>query len=232
MPAFATRSSQALAERVRSLFPAEVGLGVALLGEGQSSDLLAAESAGLTRMVPARAAEFIAGRLALRRAQQALSAACFPVPNATDRSPQWPAGFCGSISHACGLAVAVMAHQSDGLQSLGIDIEDDAPLSADLQDIVLVQEERRALAARVDASRKAKIIFSVKEAVYKAQYPLTGKLFGFDQITVSLLSPTDCFDARFNADILPFQVGSRVAGRYSTGDGLVVAGVSLGATRD
>lgn len=231
MPVSGVPSRQMFSDGVRALFPAGVALGVARVGEGRTADLLTDELAGLDRMAPARAAEFIAGRLALRHAQKSLSVAGFAVPNAADRSPQWPEGFCGSISHARGLAVAVLAHRSERLLSIGVDIEDDSALPADLHDIVLVPEERAALADKVDAGQQAKAVFVVKEAVYKAQYPLTGRLFGFDQISVSLHPQTGCFDARFNAGIAPFRAGERLNGRYSACGGLVIAGLVACAAR-
>lgn len=232
IPVAGTLSPQSLSHGARALFPAAVAVGVAGVGEGRAADLMTEEITALGSMAPNRAAEFIAGRLALRRAQRSLSVPCLAVPNAADRSPQWPAGFCGSISHACGLAIAVLAHRSDRVQSLGVDIEDDAALPADLHDIVLVPEERAALAGKESANRQAKIIFAAKEAVYKAQYLLTRRLFGFEMITVSVQPQAGCFGARFNSGIAPFRSGEHVAGRYSVCGGLIIAGLVLGAMRD
>lgn len=219
---------QRLSETVQALFPAGVAAGVARIGEGGEEDLLDEERGALARMVPQRKAEYIAGRLALRRAQRALSLPGFSVPNGPDRSPHWPPAFCGSISHAAGLAVAILSRQSNAAHSLGIDIEEDIALPAELLGIVLCPDER-ALLAREDTDRLARIVFAAKEAVYKAQYPLSLRLFGFDAVAISLDTGQGRFDARFTTDIAPFSAGDRIAGRYSACDGLILAGVALGA---
>lgn len=178
-------------------------------------------------MVPARQAEFTAGRLALRRAQAALGVTGFALPNGPDRAPIWPEGYCGSISHAGAVAIAVMGRRTDGLQALGLDIEDDAALPEELHESVLRPAEQAGLRGRDDAGRRARAIFCIKECVYKAQYPLSGRLFGFDMIEVSLAPESGTFTARFMGDAPPFQAGDCQQGRYSACDGLIVSALAI-----
>lgn len=73
---------------------------------------------------PARRREFLAGRLA---AQAAL--AQFGERGLVGRlghAPVWPEGYCGSISHSKGLAVAVAGTSRDW-QALGVDLEPAPP---------------------------------------------------------------------------------------------------------
>lgn len=84
-----------------------------------------AASAGIRayaeNLVPKRRLEYLAGRLAARAALQSVGAAD-PIIGNHDGAPVWPSGYCGSISHSAGLAVAVAACSRDW-RSLGIDIE-------------------------------------------------------------------------------------------------------------
>ncbi len=86
-----------------------------------------------------------------------------------DRAPLWPNGITGSISHAFPVAVAAVARTSQW-RSLGIDVEviqSDGQTEALVPKIVLAQEAE--LAGRYFASgTAATLIFSAKEAIYKA----------------------------------------------------------------
>jgi 4'-phosphopantetheinyl transferase EntD len=84
-----------------------------------------AASAGIRidpdNLVRGRRLEYLAGRLAARVALQSLGAED-PVIGSHNGAPVWPEGYCGSISHSAGLAVAVAARSRDW-RALGIDIE-------------------------------------------------------------------------------------------------------------
>ena len=219
--------AELLRRQVQSLFPPGVVAGVARIGE--TAPLIDAEGNGLARMVPARQAEFIAGRLALRRAQAELGVPPFALINGPDRSPQWPDGYCGSISHAGGVAVVALCHSESGFGSLGLDIEEDRELSPELQENVLLPLERAALARCDHAGRQARLIFCVKECVYKAQYMFSRQLFGFEVIAVTLSD--GAFMAQFMADMAPFRAGDCLKGRYVFTNGLVIAGMALRDTQ-
>src|SRR6202012_4461572 len=73
----------------------------------------------LKNAVPRRRAEFIGGRLCAREALKMLGATDLDIPMRADRSPAWPSGFVGSITHAEGLAFAPVA-QAAQAQSLGL----------------------------------------------------------------------------------------------------------------
>ncbi len=70
---------------------------------------------------PRRHGDFLAGRLAARAALRQLGATVLTVGR-EDQAPVWPSGYCGSISHSAGWAVAIAADSSQW-RALGIDIE-------------------------------------------------------------------------------------------------------------
>ena len=104
----------------------------------------------------------------------------------SDRAPQWPQGFVGSISHSQRLgAVAVLPQTA--ARSVGIDVERE--LDADQQWLVrkycLVENELDALVARSLSLSETQILtlcFSAKEAVFKCLYPLVKHYFDFTSV--------------------------------------------------
>ena len=127
----------------------------------------------MARAVPARQAEFYTGRHLARLALADLGVATAPIERRDDRSPVWPAGVLGSITHTTGIcAAAVVRAGTNGLVGLGIDAEQDAVLDPSVVDRVLTWAERRALGDR--AAADAIVAFSAKEALFKALHPATG----------------------------------------------------------
>lgn len=136
----------------------------------------------MTRWVPKRRNEFLAGRWCVQQCYGQLGiVADLPAMNA-DRSPAWPAGVRGSISHSDTLAIAVVTHEADvGL--VGVDVES----------IVAMAESDRALDNSIackaevetitrigfDHQQAMALIFSAKESLYKALYPRVGRYFDY-----------------------------------------------------
>ncbi len=168
------------------------------------------EAAHLTRAVPARKREFAAGRTAARAAMVELNLHPQPIPASDDRAPIWPQGIHGSISHSPTLCAAVIG---TGPHTIGLDIEENTDLVAGLQSTICSDAELARIAGPNQA-RLAKLIFSAKEATYKAQYPLTGLLFGFDHIDIQLDLPRQRFTATFLKPAGIFNIGDTLPGRF------------------
>lgn len=210
---------QAAAEAALArLFPAGVAVSVVGIGAGPPA-LLPEEMAAVAGAVPARVAEFAAGRLAARRAMAALGHPPGPIPAGADRAPLWPVGLSGSISHAAGVAVAAVRVGGP----LGLDLEEDAALEPDLWPLICDPGELAAL-PETDRGRAARLVFSAKEAIYKAQYPLTGRLIGFEAVAVTL--EDGGFVARLRQEVGPLPQGYRMRGRVERVDGLILTGVA------
>ena len=181
------------------------------------------------RAVAGRRAEFLAVR---ERAREALASLGGPrvalVPNA-DRSPTWPAGFVGSLSHSRALCAAVVAREAHAL-ALGLDLEPDGPLDADLVATVCTPAERRAIEAAAPATglRLAKRLFSAKEAFYKCQYPVTGAFLTCAQVELALEPRTGAFRvARVDLAGERGRLAARVRGRCTALGGHVVSAAAL-----
>lgn len=187
-----------------------------------------AEAAAVCRAVPHRVAEFHAGRAAVRAAMLRLGEPPTPVLMGADRAPLWPDALVGSISHSAEACVAVVGHRRDW-SSIGVDIEEATPLDPLLVAEICTKTEQRWLASQPADVRgvMAKLVFSAKEAAYKAQYPITGRLFGFHTLEVTIDPAEARFEALFLSDEGPFSKGSVVSGRYAHAAGVLVTGVAL-----
>jgi 4'-phosphopantetheinyl transferase EntD len=131
---------------------------------------------------PRRRRDFTLGRAAAR---QALAGTGFPVPapvlRGEQREPLWPQGIVGSISHQGGYGVAAVAWQQD-IPAVGIDIQAiEDRYTDDL--IARFADPDEFDWVRSDPNRRterAVKLFSAKESVFKALYPLGRVWFAFD----------------------------------------------------
>jgi 4'-phosphopantetheinyl transferase EntD len=168
----------------------------------------------LPNAVALRQREFAAGRHAARQAMELLGRPAEAIPIGIDRAPVWPTGLNGSITHSATLCLAVVTQAP---QLIGIDLEPATPLNPDLWDTILLPEECATFARAPDAPLIAKLIFSAKEAAYKAQYPRSKTVFGFEVIHITL-GPTH-FTARFTQAVPGFAAGSTLGGQYTQTQG-------------
>lgn len=145
---------------------------------------------------------------------------------AEDRRPVWPRGFTGSISH-CRTLCGAIAARTDRHQSLGLDLDTRDDLDSDLvEQICRPSELREAEHARLGGAvrvHRPKLLFVIKEAVFKAYHPLTGYFLDFLEVTVTLHPRTGSFMARIDDRCPPLEHGRILTGRCGTmADHLVV----------
>lgn len=186
--------------------------------------LMADEHSAVATAIPSRQREFAAGRAAARRAMLALGGVALPIPAAPDRAPLWPDGWQGSISHTRTLCVAAVTQMP---VTLGLDVEGAEPLNETLISRIASDRELSGLTAP-DRAKRAKAIFSAKEAAYKAQYPITKALFGFDHLEIAFDGDSDGFTATYLAPSPPFATGDILQGRQITVADHLVSLVTIG----
>jgi enterobactin synthetase component D len=163
---------------VLALFPAGVA-GAELTDFALAGPLWPGETQAVERAVHKRVAEFTAGRHAARQALAALGEPQVAIPRGVDRTPQWPAGVLGSISHCAGYCGAVVARAS-AFRGLGFDVEPIGSVRPEVWSQIAQPGEIDAAAA-VDPSW-ATVLFSGKEAFYKAQFAITRTWVGFRDV--------------------------------------------------
>lgn len=189
-----------------------VGVEVAeAFGPGADLGLLPEEDAALGAVSPSRRRDFTSGRVCARRALAKLGVAPVPILSGPIREPQWPAGIVGSITHYRGYCAAAVGWR-DHVVSVGIDATLHTRLPRGVFAMISLPPERRWLpifaAAGVcwDA-----VLFSAKETVYKAWFPIAKRWLGFKDAIVTPHPETQTFTARL---LVP---GADVGGRTLTG---------------
>jgi 4'-phosphopantetheinyl transferase EntD len=200
------------AVRMDSIFPAEA----ALVGE---------------RTVRTRQGEFAAGRACAHCALRALGLPARPVLRGKHGEPLWPSGVVGSITHCSGYTAAAVAHDED-ISALGIDAANDVPLSAEVASLVTTESEREwAQLHRDDAVHWETVIFSAKESLYKAWFPLARRWLGFHEAEVDVHPLTRALRARLvAADAARADVVAAMQGRFDVAGGHILTTFVLART--
>jgi 4'-phosphopantetheinyl transferase EntD len=150
-----------------------------------------------------RFSDFSTGRYCAMKALQIIGYKDVVIPIGNDREPLWPNQIVGSISHCDILTGAIVAKKTDCI-SLGIDIEEIGSVTEDLWDVVFTENEIKYLSSygRDERRVKSTIIFSIKEAFYKFQFPLTKIFLDFLDVEVSL---TDFSQIIILSDLIDFE---------------------------
>ena len=214
-------------DMARGLFPADVVVELAYPWDAPN-DLLLEERQCLHKANDKRLGEFAAGRRAARNAMAQLGYDKAAILHKADRSPQWPEGLTGSISHTDDICLAALTRQSDHA-ALGLDIEEDVPLPEEVLSTICTPSELAWLSICPEdvRGRFATLIFSAKECAYKLQYPLTGQMLEFDAFEITLDPETGQFEATFAQNVAPFKSRDCLHGRFAFGASLVITALAL-----
>ncbi|MEV6689038.1 4'-phosphopantetheinyl transferase superfamily protein [Streptomyces sp. NPDC051130] len=190
--------------------------------------LFPAEAALMEGRLARRRRQFATARACARRCLAALGHSPAPLLPGPGGAPAWPAGVVGSITHCDGYRAAV-ADLSDRTSALGIDAEPAGPLPQGVLGLVTSAAERAHLRELAAAHRGVpwdRLLFSAKEAAYKAWYPATGVWLGFRDAAVAL-SPDGTFTCTLDVPAAPGgSVDPVYHGRWSAGADLVLTVVA------
>jgi 4'-phosphopantetheinyl transferase EntD len=192
--------------------------------------MLPAEAAVVARAVDTRRREFGTVRHCARRALAELGLPPVPLLPGQHREPGWPDGVVGSLTHCAGYRAAAVA-RADDMHSVGIDAEPHAPLpDGVLRTVARAEELPRlaALAADHPGMHWDRLLFCVKESVYKVWFPLARRWLGFADASV-----TPDPGGGFEVELLvagPMVDGEELTGltgRWLVEAGLVVTAICL-----
>jgi 4'-phosphopantetheinyl transferase EntD len=182
------------------------------------TELLPAEAACTQDMVEKRRLEFTHGRHCAHQAMRKLGLPVRPILKGTDRAPIWPEDICGSISHSGTSAAAVIAPREQ-LAVIGLDLETAGPLNSDIADMICRPDERTAS----DNGDRAKLLFSIKEAVYKCIYPMIKCYVDFQEMEILLHEDEANFSAQSHSPNFDARLLDRLQGRYYSNSELVIS---------
>ncbi|MCZ0964478.1 4'-phosphopantetheinyl transferase superfamily protein [Paracoccus sp. EF6] len=134
---------------------------------------------------------FAAGRLAAAKALTAVGYRGRTILGITsDGLPAWPPGWMGSISHAETVATAVVVPaQSTEVSVLGIDLERIIAPGTAAEIATAIMPEALPGASGLTLAEEITRVFSAKEALYKALFPQTRQVRGFEAARVGWSRP-------------------------------------------
>lgn len=213
---------------VKRLVPAAVAVVEGTLPDA-AAPLWPEEAASVKYAVPSRVREFTAGRVFARHALQTLGVPPGPLPAKPDRSPLWPPGFVGSISHVSDYCAVAVARTTDAL-AIGIDVE-----NMERFDPVLVAQVFSPCEMRIhvpgteprELRRRGALIFSAKEALYKCLSAVAAVRLSFRDCTIVLDHEAGTFAAIVPAKARVFTADRQIVGRFAFAGALVGTAVIL-----
>jgi 4'-phosphopantetheinyl transferase EntD len=216
----------------QSLFADDVAVGLRHANDGRIAALLPEEESLVSPQAVASRREDVArGRSAARDALAMLGYRPTAIGRGPSREPLWPTGVVGAITHSGGIAMAVVA-PADRYRGLGIDLEmRGARLSPGATRIIGSTTERAWIDAAPDpqaAATRRILVFSSKEAIFKALFPIEEVWLDFSDVELVARDTPLGFDARLlkpAARDLP--IGSMIAVRCSVRGDCVLAACSM-----
>jgi 4'-phosphopantetheinyl transferase EntD len=193
--------------------------------------LFAAETAAMGQAVEKRRREFTTGRACAHRALERLGLPASPILSGERGEPLWPAGVVGSITHCDGFRACAVARATE-IVTIGIDAEPNAALPRGVREEIVRSEELpwlRELEREQPAVHWGRLLFSAKESVYKAWFPLTGRWLGFEDAIVTVDPTAGAFSARLlvAGPLLEDGPLTGFTGRWLVRDGLVLTAITL-----
>jgi 4'-phosphopantetheinyl transferase EntD len=200
-------------------------------GEPPDGALFPEESAVVAGAVELRRREYATVRSCARACLRRLGYPPAPILPGFGGAPGWPQGAVGSLTHCAGYAAAAVASEHS-VASIGIDAEPDAPLPPGVLDLVATRSERRRLADHgpvIDGVHADRLLFSAKEAVYKAWFPRTGRWLDPSEAEVLVARGQGTFRVVLLRDDLHLE-GRRVTrleGRWVRAHGILLTAVTL-----
>lgn len=214
--------------RIEALFRQGV-VAFAIPGLGEPPPLLPAEAAAVERADSQRRREFAAGRACGRAALGVLGQPGAVLPVGPDRRPVWPPGVIGSITHTAGLCGAAVARCGD-LLSLGLDAQAIGEVDEEIWPSICTHGELARLIALAPGARQkaAALVFTAKEAFFKAHFEITAAAADFTDVVVRASGG--------RLDILPFtRAAQQFTSRYRASgayffeeeEKIAIAGVSI-----
>ncbi len=175
-----TAEETALDAALAAMLPPGVRAASRTIRRGDRTLLLPEEAASISsRKDDARDASGAARHVARELLGQA-GLVPAPIVKAATRAPIWPEGVVGSMAHDDDIALAAVAAAAS-FAGLGIDIEPADPLADEVAELVRMPAD---VLDDAHGNLGCRLLFSAKEAVYKATFPLHQAILGFEDVTI------------------------------------------------
>jgi 4'-phosphopantetheinyl transferase EntD len=191
------------------------------------------EERSLGCVVDRRRREFVTVRACARSALVRLGMVPSAVPKGERGEPVWPPGVVGSLTHCSGYRACAVAKRKD-IASIGIDAEPREALPPGVREQVIATDRERLLLADSDSDLCVdRLLFSAKEAVFKAWFPLTHRWLGFEDAELTFGVQDRTFEASFLVcgPVVGGKRLHRVRGRWKAVGDLLLTAVVVTAPR-
>jgi 4'-phosphopantetheinyl transferase EntD len=195
--------------------------------------LLAEEEFALGRAAEKRRREFAIGRSCAHQALARLGLPNTPILIGSNREPLWPGDIVGSITHSNNYYAAAVGYKNR-FCSIGIDAELDETLPDGVSDLISIEAERTWIESQEgDGVNWDRVLFSAKESVYKAWFPIMKRWLDFEAVRVTFEPEV----GKFRADLcIPVEIngGCRLnvfEGRFLIERGIILTAVSVPQSR-
>jgi 4'-phosphopantetheinyl transferase EntD len=210
---------------IESLLPANVA-SRAVWGDDPQAVLFPEEAGQIQGAVDSRSREFATGRSCARAALRRLGVPPVAILRGPKREPVWPACVVGSITHCSGYRAAAAAMRKD-VMTIGIDAEPHEPLPVGILQRVAIAQEEDWLTTAPSGINWDRVLFSAKESVFKAWFPLARTWLGFEQALVTFEPAEGIFHARLLVSSPPhsFIDPTGFHGRFLVRAGLILTAI-------
>jgi 4'-phosphopantetheinyl transferase EntD len=193
--------------------------------------LFPCEQAVIANAVEKRRREFATARACARAALAKLGLPPVPIVPGVRGAPQWPPGVVGSITHCAGYRASAVARDRDVI-TVGLDAEPHDKLPDGILGAVASHGEQARLATLAAARPDVcwdRMLFSAKESVYKAWFPLTGRWLNFEDAAVDFDHVNRTFSARLLVDgpVVNGALLTGFEGRWLVRNGLIVTAIVI-----
>ncbi len=215
---------------IGAILPSRVAVDEAF-GDVPHVTLFPDEEAVIANAAGIRCREFTAARACARAALAKLGMPPAPIVPGLRGAPQWPPGVVGSITHCAGYRASAVALDRDVI-TIGLDAEPNDNLPNGVLEAVSSRAEQARLTALAAARPEVcwdRMLFSAKESVYKAWFPLARRWLGFDDAAVDFNPAKRTFTARLLVDG-PVVNGTALTGfdgRWLVANGLIATAIVI-----
>jgi 4'-phosphopantetheinyl transferase EntD len=213
---------------IAEILPAVVAAEEAF-GDPPDITLFPEEEAAIAKAVDKRRKEFTTARGCARAAMARLGLPAVPIVPGLRGAPCWPSGVVGSITHCAGYRASAVAWDRD-VVTIGLDAEPHDRLPAGVLGAISSAVERDRLTALTVTAPTVhwdRVLFSAKESVYKAWFPLTRRWLGFEDAHIDIEPANGTFYARLLVNGCSAQGASLTgfAGRWLVRAGFIATAI-------
>jgi 4'-phosphopantetheinyl transferase EntD len=217
---------------IGEILPPEV-VAVEAFEDAPGATLFPEEEAVVGKAVEKRRREFTTARVCARAALAKLGLPPVPIVPGLRGAPQWPAGIVGSITHCAGYRAAAVARSTE-IVTIGVDAEPNGVLPDGVLGVISSADERAWVTDLMNSVRDVcwdRLLFSAKESVYKAWFPLTSRWLGFEDAFIEVDPADGTFTARLlvPGPIVGAGLLTGFNGRWLVRGGLIVTAIALPA---